>query len=324
LPPRRPAKRKEQRAKSQAQSAPCPLPFALCPCSPLKPFLSPLFEPLGALWLLMALSVLWLLWRRQWRSAWWLGLPTFLIFLAGSTPLVDTLVAREERQWARVSAQGSTGASPDPAASGLPAPRSSLPALTPLPEALAPALSNAPCDAVVALGGGQAVSRHDLLGFAVAQGGSRVLTAIELVRQGKAKTLVLGGSVVALPGKADVPAVSRVQEWVESWRLSAAAVTNLGLCADTHDEAVQFKKLQVQSGWKRVILVTSALHLRRAAAVFKKQGVEVIPFACDFQVYGVEHGEGWSPFPNQGRFVVFALYLHEKIGWCLYKWRGWL
>src|ERR1035441_6158911 len=62
-------------------------------------FFNPLTEPIGALWSLMVWSVLWLVFRRQWRSAFWLGLPTAVLFVIGSTPLTEMLVAREERQW---------------------------------------------------------------------------------------------------------------------------------------------------------------------------------------------------------------------------------
>jgi uncharacterized SAM-binding protein YcdF (DUF218 family) len=74
-----------------------------------------------------------------------------------------------------------------------------------------------------------------------------------------------------------------------------------------------------------VLLVTSALHLRRAEAVFRKQGVDVTPIACDFQVYGVPRTSAFpSPFPSQHRLDLLSLYLHEQIGWWVYKWRGWV
>jgi uncharacterized SAM-binding protein YcdF (DUF218 family) len=99
----------------------------------------------------------------------------------------------------------------------------------------------------------------------------------------------------------------------------------LGICANTHDEALQFRKLKEAEGWQKVLLVTSALHMRRAEAVFRKQGVDVTPVACDFQVHGVLGAPGFpSPFPRQHRLDLLSLYLHEQIGWWVYKWRGWI
>jgi uncharacterized SAM-binding protein YcdF (DUF218 family) len=252
-------------------------------------FFAPLFEPLGALWLVMVLGICWLTWRRQWRGAVWLSVPTLLMFLIGSTPLVETVVAQAERPQARAD-------------------------LDRLAEA----------DVVVALGGGFYPSENDISGFALAGGGSRVLTALELVRRGKAKALVLGGSV-PLTGKTGVVASSLVQEWVLASGMTTVAVTNLGVCANTHDEAVRFKELSAQRGWSKVILVTSALHIPRSVAVFAAQGVPVVPVACDFQAYGVPPVQGnLSPFPRQSRFHQLPLYLHEKIGWIAYRLRGWV
>jgi uncharacterized SAM-binding protein YcdF (DUF218 family) len=122
-----------------------------------------------------------------------------------------------------------------------------------------------------------------------------------------------------------VAASSLVQEWVLASGLTTVTVTNLGLCANTHDEALRFKELSAQHGWRTVILVTSALHIPRSVAVFAAQGIAVVPVACDFQAYGVASMQGdFSPFPRQFRFHHLALYLHEKIGWLVYRWRGWV
>jgi hypothetical protein len=68
--------------------------------------------------------------------------------------------------------------------------------------------------------------------------------------------------------------------------------------------------------------VFAAFHLKRAVAVFRKQGVTVVPVGCDF------HDNGkpctWNLFPSQDRFALWSLYLHEKIGWWVYRWRGWI
>ena len=254
-------------------------------------FFAPLAEPVGAVWLLMSSLAIWLLCRRQWRCAILLGCPTILLFILGSTSVAEMLVAAEEKPW--------------------------------IDAAITATLDNAPADAVVALGGGQHLSRHDPLGFAMGGGGSRVLTAVELVRRGKARTLVLGGSWPT-PANLGQPAMRRLQDWVNSWGLVRGAVTNLGICHNTHDEGVAFGKLAHRHGWLEVILVTSALHMRRSMALFQYQGITVKPIAADFQVQGVSQDLPFSPFPRQHRFYLLTLYMHEKIGWWVYRLRGWV
>jgi uncharacterized SAM-binding protein YcdF (DUF218 family) len=39
-----------------------------------------------------------------------------------------------------------------------------------------------------------------------------------------------------------------------------------------------------ERGWQKIILVTSAWHMPRAARLFRKAGVDFIPFPVDFQI----------------------------------------
>jgi len=269
----------------------------------MKEFFLPLTEPVGAVWALMALGVTWLVIRRQWRSAIWLGLPMGLMFLMGSTSLVEGLVEREEARWEG----GTAGAGDYRTTEGQktePGPRTQV------------------ADAVLELGGGVRMSQFDGYGFATTDAWSRVMTAFELVRAGRAKTLVLGGSY-PYPGKPGLASMAAVQDWVNAWGLAPGGVTNLGICLNTHDEAVAFKRLKDSQGWKSVILVTSALHMRRSEALFKKLGIDVEPVAADFEVYGVSQDLPFSVFPRQHRFRLWALYLHERIGCVVYGARGW-
>ncbi len=251
--------------------------------------LSPLASPLGAIWALMVFGLAWLLWQRRWRTAIWLGVPTALIFLVGNTPLARQLVAGAER-----------------------------------PEAADSSGEASPADVVVALGGAYYPSKYDLTRFSIFAAGNRLLTAVELARRGKAKELVLGGSV-PVPERRELVTTGLIQDWLVTSSLVTVPVMNLGLCANTHDEAVRFKQLCAQKGWKTVILVTSALHMRRSVATFKGQGVSVTPVACDFQAYGVSTTEAaWSLLPREERFRILGLYLHEKVGWWVYRARGWI
>jgi uncharacterized SAM-binding protein YcdF (DUF218 family) len=254
----------------------------------LKAIFSPLAEPLGLIWLLLVLALLGFLLRRKWQGVLALSLPVALLFLVGGTPLVETLVARAERPYARGR-------------------------LEELPTV----------DAVVALGGSHSISRYDPFGFSISETEDRVLVGAELVRLGKASCLVLGGKG-PLPGTSDRSGMLPVQAWLEKWKVFQGTITNLGICSNTHDEALHCRVLQKEHQWRKVILVTSALHLHRAQATFAHQGIEVIPVACDFQAYGVPHAAPWgSPFPSEHRFVLLAKWLHEVIGWWAYKARDW-
>lgn len=101
-------------------------------------------------------------------------------------------------------------------------------------------------------------------------------------------------------------------------------ITNLGICLDTHDESMAFKKLKRFKDWNSIILVTSALHMQRAKALFEHTGIKVRPMAADFEVYGVPQDLPFSIFPRMHRLHLWGLYLHEKIGMIAYRNKGWI
>jgi hypothetical protein len=93
----------------------------------------------------------------------------------------------------------------------------------------------APVDAAIALGGTQRASAYDVYGFSIGPSEERIFAVAELVRLGKAKTLVLGGSAQSIPGNPGVPTMSLVQNWLAASGLMTASVTNLGICVNTHE-----------------------------------------------------------------------------------------
>jgi uncharacterized SAM-binding protein YcdF (DUF218 family) len=252
----------------------------------MKAFFLPLTEPLGIVWVLMILALGWVLCRRQWRTGFWLATPVLLLFLVGSTPLAEGLVAHAEKPYA-------------------------------VPFVSAP---NSQPDAVVVLGGGFRASDYDCHRFALEAGASRIATGIELARHCRGACLVLGGSL-PMEGN-DCVVAARVQEWVEFLCLPDFTVTNLGICSNTHDESIAFKRLLQTHHWRNILLVTSALHMSRSAALFNKQGIAVSPVACDFRACGTTKLR-FSIIPQQDRLDLLKAYMHEKIGMAYYRWKGW-
>lgn len=178
-------------------------------------------------------------------------------------------------------------------------------------------------DAVVMLGGIHDASAYDSFGLALRSGSQRLVAAVETVRQGKGGVLVLGGSG-PLPGSPDQPEASLLRGLVQQWQLCNTEILDLGICANTHDEAVRLRQLRADRGWKQVAIVTSALHLRRAEATFRKLNGPIQTIACDFRVHGVKH-EPWKtfPFPQTLRLMLLNDYLHELVGGWVYYCRGW-
>jgi uncharacterized SAM-binding protein YcdF (DUF218 family) len=246
-------------------------------------------DPLAVLWLGLVGWSLAQLWRRRWRSVFPPLVIAAFLSLTGNPWLGHHLLARLEAPYVRTPG--------------------SLPA---------------PADAVVMLGGQLQYSRHDLFAMDLDGACDRILAAADLARRGLGRALVLGGGAQG-PPQAHLAESDLLAGWLAAWGLTNTPVLRLGQCLTTRDEAERVSRLAAEQGWKRLILVTSAAHMRRAAAVFRRLGLEVECVACDFQgLASLEATRRVLPFPSARGFAATGLFLHEVIGWCVYRWRGWV
>ena len=91
-----------------------------------------------------------------------------------------------------------------------------------------------------------------------------------------------------------------------------------GTVTNTADEASEVRALMDFSGMQRVILITSSFHMPRAETLFKRAGVELIPYPTDFRSTGV--GADWRIFiPSAGGLNKSSEGIREYIG-RLYYW----
>ena len=250
-----------------------------------------LLEPIGLLWLLQLALLAGCLWRRKWRWALLFAAVASFVFLVGSTRIPARLLASLER-----------------------------------PYADQPIDRLEPADAIVMLGGLLLPSKHDPLGVQFGDAVDRMLTATELLRSRKANWLVLGGGFGSSAGAAKEPwrESEMVSSWLDRWGLGTNVI-RLGPSLNTREEAVQVKELMRQSGWQRILLVTSGYHMKRAAALFRQLEIPFQPVACDFVgLSELERVHPFNPVPDSQGFRHLELYLHEKIGWLYYKARGWV
>ncbi|HRJ10016.1 MAG TPA: YdcF family protein [Prosthecobacter sp.] len=247
-----------------------------------------LMQPLGLCWLLLTAWVA-LAWckRRPGKA-----LPTLawlVLSLATCTPLPSWLMAGLESRHAPVT----IGA---------------------LPQA----------DMIVCLGGGAEPSFIEPTGIHLKGAADRLSTALALALRKKAAALVLGGGGYSQDGEDHSEADAFVQHLSRLGEMPVEVVS-LGLCSDTHDEAVKCAALARERGWRSVLLVTSASHMARSFATFEKAGLEVIAVPCAYESSFHRVGDmRWLHLPHAGSFSIFASWFHEVIGMAAYRWRGWM
>jgi uncharacterized SAM-binding protein YcdF (DUF218 family) len=156
------------------------------------------------------------------------------------------------------------------------------------------------------------------------QRADRTLMALHVMRNGKAETLVIGGGKKRHRGNL-IKISENARDWFRQGNFFTNEIVALPVCGNTRDEAIATKALADEREWKRILLITSASHMTRAAAVFRSHGVEVVEVPCSFQTGVSLMGmQRWFIIPRTAKFVTFDDYLHEVIGWYYYRLRGWI
>ena len=92
---------------------------------------------------------------------------------------------------------------------------------------------------------------------------------------------------------------------------------------DTHQNAVYSGVILRGKGVEKILLVTSAFHMRRAVPLFEEQGFEVIPAPTDYQRLVTDSNvPSFLPTVEALNRTTYAL--REYVGYFVYQRRGWL
>jgi len=174
-------------------------------------------------------------------------------------------------------------------------------------------------DAIVLLGG--AMRGDTYLGALpdLNHHADRLVHAVALYKAGKAPViLVTGGGVEGARTEAQ-----QMRDLLGVMGVPAEDILLERASRNTHDNAVNSAQLLRAKGMKRILLVTSAYHMRRSLALFAVQGLDVTPAPTDYQrLMTPSLLPSWLP-------AVSNLYqsteaLHEMVGYWVYRRQGWL
>ncbi|HET6433675.1 YdcF family protein [Dyella sp.] len=167
-------------------------------------------------------------------------------------------------------------------------------------------------DAIVVLGGGAMPNDRDWVEDPADTEGTRVGFGLQLYRTGRAPHVLLSGGHGA--------ARHMARELAEQGVPPAALVLEPD-SATTYQNARYSAAIARREGWQRVLLVTSPMHMTRAAASFRRQGLEVI------EAPSIGHETGYHRVqpewhPRRSALWLTSRCLHEYIGLWMYRLRG--
>jgi uncharacterized SAM-binding protein YcdF (DUF218 family) len=188
-------------------------------------------------------------------------------------------------------------------------------------------------DMIVVLGGGTESYGPPRAAVELNGAGDRVLYAARLYREGIAPRLLLsGGNITWLGSRPSTPA-EEMKEVLVFMGIPEDALWLQPNSQNTYEDALFSARMLKEEGIKRIVLVTSAMHMPRSAALFEKQGIEVIPAPADFAVPDYAWQDLWNGdfpaqvinlLPNVGALSQTTNALKEYFGLWMYSLRGWL
>ena len=187
-------------------------------------------------------------------------------------------------------------------------------------------------DAIVLLGGGTQSKFYPRPLVEVNSAGDRIIYAAWLYRQGKAKYILVTGGKIDWLNSGSSPSQDTAQ-LLEMLQVPPEALWLEGESQNTYENAANSRVILEDHGVHRILLVTSAAHMPRAAALFRQQGFDVIPAPTDFRITSADWEQlrsGRLPahvinlVPTADNLVMTTGALKEYLGLLIYRLRGWL
>lgn len=171
-------------------------------------------------------------------------------------------------------------------------------------------------DTIIVLGGG--VDAEGIFGRwgDLNHASDRVISASELWHAKKAPTIIVSGGTTQGP----VSEASRMADLLERMSVPLAAIRLEEKSLNTEGNAREVAAL-TNTDSQHILLVTSSLHMRRAAALFTAQGFRVTAVATDHRVPLYSDAvPGWMPRIKNLNTSTTAI--HEWVGYWVAKQLG--
>jgi uncharacterized SAM-binding protein YcdF (DUF218 family) len=171
-----------------------------------------------------------------------------------------------------------------------------------------------PADAIVVLSGMTHSIRTEKGIISEWNDPDRFFGGMELIKAKKAPIIIFTKG--KLPWKIGPPESELLQATAIEMGVHPQQILVTGEVENTEDESREVKKI-LQSKGNRIILVTSAYHMRRAKITFDNNGLEIQPYPVDFKL-GEYAMTPMDFIPNPGSLATTEKCVKELMGTVYY------
>ena len=170
------------------------------------------------------------------------------------------------------------------------------------------------CDAYVILGGGVNAAAPTLDGKGMPEGDTlfRVMAAYRLYLLSRKPIIISGGDYLGRETEAEVTSRFLLGLGVEKKDLILESRST-----DTYENALFTREICEKCGFRKLLLVTSAYHMRRSVMLFGKFMGPVTAYPAGFKVQGRK--DFLRLLPEASAMAITASTLREYIGILFYK-----
>ena len=137
-----------------------------------------------------------------------------------------------------------------------------------------------------------------------------LVCGLAYAKAGSARKIILTGGATGVFQRS-TPGAIVMKQWAAALGYPAAAIISEDKASATHDRARALK--QILGDHNRIMLLDSAIHLRRSVAAFEKEGFRVTPIPCTY----ITSTDSWDLgdfVPSASNFGASAAAIHEYVG----------
>lgn len=186
-------------------------------------------------------------------------------------------------------------------------------------------------EAIVLLGGSTKSASFPRPMVDINEQGDRVIYTAKLYLDQKAPLIIASGGRIKWLST-EQPESADMGQLLELIGVPKSAIVQEPLSLNTYENAVNVKKILDEKGIKKILLVTSALHMPRSLAIFQRQGIDAIAAPTDFLVSqpDLDALNQSIPaiilnfLPNANYLEQTTKAIKEYVGIFIYSMKGWI
>lgn len=151
----------------------------------------------------------------------------------------------------------------------------------------------------------------------------RLKQTLLLYKKGKVKQLLISGGTSKIWPDDDYREARYLQRYLLTVGVPSDHILVDTAARNTYESAVNVKRMLAKPQ-APLLLITSAMHMRRSVACFEKQGFKVVDYGTDPNHYPGEWHFRDFIMPSLSALSGWRSLLHEMIGYAAYKMQGYL